>query len=112
MAREVIVTNHALDRFKERGNPHATKEQIIGLFKNQPINMPEPAWRGRETVQCGAWVWVINRTRTKTAVTTCLGSANDYHIKRPDRMGDSAETAYAKWLSQQRRKVWGKIERY
>jgi hypothetical protein len=99
--KEIIVTDHALSRFQERGNPGKSKEDIEKIFRTQPLVLLESAWRGREIASVGGYVWVIRRTAGKTALTTCLGHANDYTLKRPHKKGDLAEVSYAKWLQHQ-----------
>ena len=100
--KDIIITDHALARYKERTGKESTVEDLEKIIRTGPIITLEPAFRGRETASIGGYVWIIRRTSGKTVATTCLGTANDYVLKRPHKRGDTAEVAYAKWKSSQK----------
>ena len=101
--KKIVVTRHALKRYMERGNPNAQEDSIVKMFR-KGASAIEPAWRGKEIVECGGYVWVVERTHTKVTVATCYGKLEEYKVKQPDKVGNMDEVAYTKWIRTQRKR--------
>ena len=92
---EVVVTKHALERFKNRCNTNACEKTIINLLRSK--RFIEPGKKGSEIIESGGFVWVIYKTRKQIFVKTILSSLKEYEVKRPHKLHDYNEVEYYKW---------------